>query len=415
MFIGTFPLILLWALFNRQGMRERLGFLPSKVVTRFRGKGTVWIHAASVGEVGIVATLVPELKRTRPDWAVVVSTMTTTGYQRAKRLIKEADLVFYAPLDLPPIIRRILNNLAPTVLLLTETELWPNLILEAKRFGTRIALINGRLSPRSSRRYRLIKGLMGQVLAHFDLLCVQTPEDRDRMVSLGADHWTVLVTGNLKFDLVQFLHQDVAPDRVRDSFYLADSSRVLVAGSTRPGEEEVVLDAYLEARDRLNNLVLVLAPRHLNRVREVEQLLVKKGLAFHRRTSSPRGSPMDQGVLLLDTIGELSMVYGMADLAFVGGSLLPFGGHNPLEPAAYGVPVLFGPYMDHTRESAELLLKSGGGIAVKGAKDLADHVVRILQDPWERKWRGEAALRVVTNGCGVAARTVKYLVTWGII
>ena len=369
-FIGVLPLIFLWVILNSQGMRERLGFLPPETLAKFRDRPTVWIHAASVGEVGVVAALVPELKRVRPGWGIAVSTMTTTGYRRARELIKGVDLIFHAPLDLPPIIRRVLKELNPVLFLLTETELWPNLVLEAKGFGVRVALVNGRVSPRSSWRYGLVRGLMERTLAGFALFCVQTEEDRDRLLHLGADPRKVSVIGNLKFDLIRLLNERVDPEVMHRSLCISDASRVLVAGSTRQGEEEEVVEAYLKIRDRLGdgNVVLILAPRHLNRVGEVEQILAKKGVIFHRRTPHSPISPIEEGVLILDTLRELAAVYVIADAAFVGGSLMPYGGHNPLEPAACGVPVLFGPHMDHTRKSAELLLESGGDIMVEGPK-----------------------------------------------
>jgi len=261
-FIGVLPLIFLWVILNSQGMRERLGFLPPETLAKFRDRPTVWIHAASVGEVGVVAALVPELKRVRPGWGIAVSTMTTTGYRRARELIKGVDLIFHAPLDLPPIIRRVLKELNPVLFLLTETELWPNLVLEAKGFGVRVALVNGRVSPRSSWRYGLVRGLMERTLAGFALFCVQTEEDRDRLLHLGADPRKVSVIGNLKFDLIRLLNERVDPEVMHRSLCISDASRVLVAGSTRPGEEEEVVEAYLKIRDRLGdgNVVLILAP-----------------------------------------------------------------------------------------------------------------------------------------------------------
>lgn len=409
------PVIFLWTMFNHQGMRERLGFLPKGSLISLRQRRAIWFHAASMGEVGVVATVVPEVRKAKPNRAIVVSTMTTTGYQRAKQLIQDADLIFHAPLDVPIIIQSILHRLNPVALILTETEMWPNLILEARKFGSHIALINGRISPRSFHCYRLMRKFMSQVLAKFDLFCMQTSEDRDRIISLGANPQRTNVIGNLKFDLLRFLRRSVGPSHIRRPFCLSTISKVLVAGSTRPGEEEIIVDVYLKAQKWLENLVLILAPRHLKRIGEVEHLLVRKGVDFHRRTLHPWTSPMEKGVLLLDTMGELPTVYAIADLAFVGGSLVPLGGHNPLEPAVYGIPVLFGPYMDHTRESADLLLKAGGAITIEDTLDFAENVIRILHDSEERKQRGEAAFKAVANGCGASIKTVDLLIENGVI
>lgn len=407
------PFLLLMVLFNRYNLRQRLGSFKSGSEA-LGGRG-VWFHAASMGEVAALATVVDEIKRWCPLVRVAVSTTSATGQRRAKELIPSAEGLFLAPLDLPWAVDRVLRRLQPTSLLLTETELWPNMIVRAKHRGCKVALINGRMSPKSVDRYRRVKGLMSALLDRFDLLCVQTETDRDRFLALGADPERVAVLGNLKFDLLRFLASQTKSTVTRESLGIPSRSKVIVAGSTRPGEEEILLPGYTKVREAQGETVFIMAPRHLDRIGEVERILSNRGMEFTSRSRTDNTVSIDSGIILLDTMGELTQVYSFADVAFVGGSLVPCGGHNPLEPAMWGVPVLFGPHRDHVRQLTDLLIQQQGGIEIKNGDDFADTVIRLLKDPDERERRGRSALKVVEDHSGVATRTVQVLRHHGVL
>ena len=407
------PILLLTTLFNAFNLRQRFG---SWEFTRdaFRGE-VIWFHAASVGEVTALATVVYEINCTLPDLRVVVSTTTLTGQKRARELIPSAECVFFAPLDILWAVRRILRRLDPKALILTETELWPNLIVQARRRGCTIGLINGRMSEKSVRGYRPVEKLMKSVLQCFHVMCVQTERDRDRFLTLGADPEKMAVLGNIKFDLLRFLSTLKISDLTRESLRIAPQSKVIVAGSTRPGEEEILLSHFHKIKERQRDSVFIMAPRHLDRMGEVEGIVSEHNLNFVKRSDVDASTPIHSGILLLDTMGELSRIYSLADVAFVGGSLVPLGGHNPLEPAMWGVPVLFGPHRHNVRRITDLLIREGGGIEVTNGDDFAEIALRLLQNPDERKRMGEAALKVVEANSGVSSRTVKLLRERGIL
>ena len=407
------PILLLMILFNLYDIRQRLGYWA--LDCDFSPGDGVWFHAASMGEVTALATVIREIKKTLPQTHIAVSTSTVTGQNRSKELIPSADCIFLAPLDIPWAVNRVLRRLRPKALILTETELWPTLIIRSKGRGCKIGLINGRMTEKSARRYEWGKGLIQHTLKCFDLVCVQTESDRDRFIAFGADPGKTVVLGNIKFDLLRFLATLKKTDLTKESLSIAPHSQVVVAGSTRPGEEDIILSSFDRITDSQGDVVLIIAPRHVDRIGEVEQLLIKHRLEFTRRSSIHETAPRHSGVILLDTMGELSQIYSFADIAFVGGSLVPLGGHNPLEPAMWGVPVLFGPHRDNVRQICNLLIEGKGGIEIQDGQEFAAIVLRLLQDEDERKMRGEAALRVVEVNSGVSTRTVQLLHERGVL
>lgn len=388
----------------------RLGATPQSMVWSERRGTLIWLHAASVGEVAAIAPLAEEVSRVRPDASLLVTTTTSSGRQRARELIPFAAWHLLVPIDVRWIVRHAMERWRPSALLIAETELWPHLVAEAKRVGARVSLVNGRISEPSFGLYRRVPGLTRSLFGKFDLLAVQTPVDAHRVTSLGADPSRVVVTASLKYDL-----GDVAANGrlSRSTLGVPEKALVVVAGSTRDGEEELVLEAIDRISEEVGGCYLVLAPRHRKRFGEVARLLRRRSVTYRRRSLG--GGYEGERVLLLDTIGELSRVYGVADVAFVGGSLLPFGGHNPLEPAYHSVPVLFGPHMTNSSESAERLQQGGGGVKVSGPDELARTFRRLLVDEEERQRRGSAARLVVENESGVARRVVALLRERGII
>ncbi|MEW5722230.1 MAG: 3-deoxy-D-manno-octulosonic acid transferase [Thermodesulfobacteriota bacterium] len=380
--------------------RERLGFFPGPVRT---GSPRIWVHAVSVGEMQAAAALVEALLNRAPGASVLVSSTTDQGREEAGRQLPPEAAVCTFPLDVYGAPARALDRFQPDLLIILETELWPNFLREARRRGIRTMLANGRISVRSFVRYRRFRFLFEEVLGCVDLMCMIRPEDRERIISMGAAPDRVVVAGNAKFDR---LLRRADPDRVAElgrEIGLGTGRPVLAAGSTREGEEDLVLEAFLGIRRDFPDLHLILAPRHVTRAGEVEALVRRLGLSLVRRSRSEKGGGRPD-VTLVDVMGELFYLYGLADVAFCGGSLVRLGGQNPLEPATWGVPVLYGPSMEDFTDAVEMLESVGAGRKVDGAAGLARAAGEILADPEEAARLGEAGRMALQNHAGAADR-----------
>jgi 3-deoxy-D-manno-octulosonic-acid transferase len=369
----------------------------------------IWAHAASVGEVGALRAVVNALVCERPGATLVVTTMTEAGCDAARRSIPGARAYLLAPLDCRCALRRFLDALRPTLVLIAETELWPNYFIESRRAGARIAIVNGRISERALRRYRYLRPLFRETLGAADLILAQTDDDARRFLALGAAPDRVSVTGNTKFDLESL---SAAPLRPALGAFAPECS-LLVAGSTAPGEELIVIDAWRELRARFDAIALVLAPRHLERAAEVEGLM-RAARIDYSKASTP-GTTAAAGAsraLLLDTMGDLRAMYGRAAAAFVGGSLIPGrGGQSLAEPAAAGVPVLFGPFHENQRAIATALLEARAGVVVRNAAELARAAAAFLGDEANRLAAGRRARTVVERMAGGVGATLIHLRT----
>jgi 3-deoxy-D-manno-octulosonic-acid transferase len=383
--------------------RARMGHLPAEI--RTDRPGAVWIHAVSVGEVLAARALVEPLRKRLPGRAVFVSTTTVTGHEVARAKLTGVDGLFFAPFDFAFAVRRVLRATRPALVVLVETEIWPNLIRESRRSGARVAIVNGRLSPRSFPRYRRIRALLRPVLAQIDAFLMQAEPHADRARAIGAPAERVRVSGNLKFDALPATARTPALERV-----FADvRGPVLFAGSTVAGEEELVLEAYRAAREVVPGLRLVIAPRHPERFPEAAQRIEAAGLRHARRSTLGEGSWGDEDVLLLDTLGELAHAYTFATVVFVGGSLVPAGGHNILEPAMAGRAVVVGPHMENFQEIARTFLEEDALVQVDGPRDLGPALVALLTDAARRDVVGERARRLVERNRGALDRTVDAL------
>ncbi len=386
---------------------ERLGDV------RPRAAGGLWIHAASVGEVAAAAPLVRALRSGGED--VVLTVVTPTGREVAGRTAGEGVEVFFGPLDLAPCVGRAVAGVAPRALLLVETELWPNLIAGARAGGATVGVVNGRLSERSARRYRLpgspIRGL-GDAIA---FVACQSDEDRDRFVRIGVPRERVTPVGNTKYDALPAPLPARERDELRDSLGIPADSPVVVFGSVRPLEEEAVAAAASGIASSYPDARMVVAPRHLDRLAPLEGRLRAAGLEFTRRTAVGAGAPPAGSGVLLDTTGELSNLYAIATVAFVGGSLGPYGGHNPLEPAAHGVPVLLGPSTESCAESAERLVSAGGAAVVRDGNELTAGILSLLADPGKREEAAARAIEAIEAGRGATGRTMALLRDAGVI
>lgn len=390
----------------RRGLPQRLG-LEGALSGREAGsdRPVIWIHAVSLGEVIAVAPLVKALAQRQPGYRYVVTTVTETGREAVEQRLAGVAEHQYAPLDVPWAVSRLVRRLAPALYVFVETELWPNLLWTLEARGTPAVLLNGRLSSRSFRRqnWPLLRDFYRSVVGSLALCLMQSARDAERVRALGARPERVHVTGNIKFD------QPVPvapPDPAwRRQLGLGEQERLFLAGSTHPGEEEQVIAAYRALVRTHPSLVLMLAPRHIERAERLEAVIRQAGLRAVRKS---RGYGIDTGprVVILDTRGELARAYGEAVAAYVGGTLVPVGGHNLLEPAVWGTPVLFGPYTDHCTEIAALLLQAGGARRVTAAEEIVGHVGVWLADQAARDAAGEAAKRVVWANQGALQRSL---------
>ena len=390
-------------------LSQRLGYLP--ISFNLDAEESIWVHAVSVGEVLAARPILAGLRERYPDLRLFLSTTTMSGQQIA-RSAADADAVFYFPFDFTFIVRRTLNLVKPRLFLMIETEIWPNLLRECQRRGVRTALVNGRLSPRSYPRYRMVRPFIRRVLADIDRFCVQSEEMARRFVTLGADPARIVVTGSLKFDS---LDPSTAPGRGRERvlrfFRVSPGRPVVVAGSTSRGEEDAVIRAFNRLRMTTagGNALLILAARHPERFGEVEKLCQREGLSTARRSDLPIDTEPKVDAVILDTIGELAQLYQIATAVFVGGSLVPTGGHNILEPAVHGRPIIFGPHMDNFAEIARVFLAQDAAIQVRTPRELEDVVVSLIGDPVRRAKLGAAARALVDANRGAKDKTLNAL------
>ncbi|PLX82024.1 MAG: 3-deoxy-D-manno-octulosonic acid transferase [Desulfuromonas sp.] len=408
------PLLLVYAFFkglphgnSMRSLAERLGFLPRSALEKLQGGKVFWVHAVSVGEVRVAQPLIRELKRVHPSSRVVVSSMTFTGNQVARES-NEADLAIFVPFDLPGIVERVLKQLQPDAIIIIETELWPNFIHSAKARRIPLILANGRISRKSFTRYFLVRKIMAGLLESFSLICMQDRESVLRIRRMGAPADRTHVSGNIKFDIPwTTVEQGTFAEALGESGLRSDRY-VWVAGSTHKGEDEVMIACHKALRGQGLQSFLILAPRHPPRARAVSELLDLSSLPFVMRSTlqSPEEMPGDCEVMVLDTVGELRDFYSLADVVFVGGSLVPQGGHNLLEPAALGKPVLFGPHMLNSREIENLVLQDGAGCTVRNSDELLESLRRLHNDDALRSRMGAAGRRIVGRNVGATKLTV---------
>ncbi|MFQ6070327.1 MAG: 3-deoxy-D-manno-octulosonic acid transferase [Candidatus Aminicenantales bacterium] len=334
-----------------------------------KGDNSFWIHAVSVGEVLSLQKLVAELKRRHSSWLINFSTLTPTGMKMAEEKLSGVDNFFYLPFDFAFALRKAYRLFSPKLLILAESEFWPNLLKIAKERKVNVLLVNGRISERSFRRYKALRFLAKKILNNVDLFLVQTEKDKERLEKIGVDSRKIRFAGNLKAEIELPIFSDKEVKRLKEELNIGAEEKVIIAGSTRKREEEELLRALAETKKLRRDLKLILAPRHLDRVDEVEKMSRNLGFRVERKTKL--GSPQDWDVLILDTLGELARSYALSDMVFVGGSLVPWGGHNLLEPAFYAKPVFFGPYMKNFAFFAERFLASDAARIVNNWKDLA--------------------------------------------
>ena len=388
-------------------LAQRMGYLP--VSFNLDGDESIWIHAVSVGEALTARALLADLRERYPGLKIFLSTTTLTGQQIARSRFQDVDAVFFLPFDLPPFVNRTLRLVKPRLFIMMETELWPNLLRACRGQGVKTMLVNGRISSRSYPRYRLARSLFRRVLGDVDRFCMQSEESARRLVDIGADPEKVVVTGSLKFDSLEAPGaQAIArgPDRVLRFFRMPEARPVVIAASTLKGEEQAALTAFRQVKRTHADALLIIAPRKPERFDEVEDLARQEGFSVARRSELAIDAEPRTDVVVLDTIGELARLFQVATVVFVGGSLVDAGGHNILEPAVFGKPILFGPHMQNFAEIAQAFLENGAGLQVASARELEEAIVTLFGDPVRRASLGAAARALVEANRGAKGKSL---------
>jgi 3-deoxy-D-manno-octulosonic-acid transferase len=394
------------------GLRERLGRVP---IQNDRDRPLIWLHCVSVGETEAAKPLVKALTERFPLHRLAVSTTTVTGQQVARRAFKDNATIFYFPLDLNWIVRRVLRTLRPSAVLIVETELWPNLLRECHRRSIPVALLNGRISQNSFRRYLWIRSFMRRVLRNISVAIMQSQADAERIRDLGMPADRVLTHGNIKFDGAEPSDADVSlTDNLRERFAFSPDQNIIVAASTHDPEETIVIEAFRRLmNDKVNSARLIIAPRHPERFEEVAKQLDASGLKWSRRSAPESAADGSANVILLDSIGELRAVYALADVAFVGGSIAPRGGHNVLEPASQGVCTVTGPHMNNFAAITSALLAEHAIVQLpeapieEAAKGLSSTLSDLLESRDRRQHIGQRARAVCDRNRGATEKTVQ--------
>lgn len=397
-YIIMFPYTIFKRITSSFEWRERMGVYS---FNSSQDEKCIWIHGASLGEITAASQLAMRIREKFPKKRIVISSMTVSGKERAMKIIKGINNFVLLPFDFFPLIRNAIRRINPDTLILIETEIWPTLIFLCRRRGVKIVLANGRLSDKTFKRYLRLRYMSQQLFNQIDVIFSQSNGEAHKFLRLGMSKTKVRVTGSLKSDNS---HPEIL---TKELLSIPSHKSVIVAGSVRKGEEEIIIKVFKSVKEELNETFLIIAPRHLNRVSEIENILRRENLRYMKRAE--KSSYNGETVLILDTMGELRSVYSVADIAFVGGTLLPYGGHNLIEPAYFGVPILFGPYINNTRETAKELLESDSAISIKNGKDFKEVIKYLLNHPSRRKKMGENSRNYLKQKRGVVDNYIKSL------
>lgn len=410
--IGLIPVIL-YRLAFEEGFYERIkqsaGYMPASLLKKIEGRRAIWIHAASVGEIVATSPLVKEVKKEFPEAVVVVSVVTATGHAMAHRIIPEAEGIIFFPLDLPYLTRKILHIIKPITILLVETEIWPNFLRIAQSENIPVMMVNGRISDRSMKRYKYISAFTREMLRSIERFCMQSKFDAAHIECLGAHTPDITVTGNMKYDQTYATVSDEEKQALLDEFGFGNNHPIIIAGSTHKGEEETIFETFIQVLKEYPQARLLIAPREIYRGHDIQNLAKRYELSAICR--SDMTEPVHEGipVVILDTIGELGRLYSLGDIIFVGGSLVKTGGHNILEPAAHGKPILVGPHMFNFKEIFGLLNSRGACEQVKNGKALTTMVLRLCKDKDLSTEMGQNCLDIIRENRGATQRNTQEL------
>ena len=406
------PVFLVRAMRERgfvERVRQSLGFFPEHALDKVAKKNCIWVHAASVGEIVAASPLIREFRKEFPKSPILVSVVTTSGYEMANRIIKDADSIIYFPLDLPWRAGSILRRIHPRVFMPVETELWPNFLKNAKKLKIPVMMVNGRISDKSVNRYKHLHSVLDDMISTVRKFAMQSPIDAEYIMRLGAPPELVTVTGNTKFDQTYTDVSLAEKKKLISEMGLVKNGGIFLAGSTHRGEETPVLEAFAALRKKFPEAKLIIAPRELLRTTEIVALCRHKGFSVARRTELLEEPRADHDIVILDTIGELGRVYSIGDVIYVGGSLISHGGHNILEPAAHGKAIIVGHNMFNFKDTHVLFTKRNACITVHDEAELCDAVTRLFEDEGERRRMERETLAIVSENKGASRKTAKIL------
>lgn len=390
-------------------IKQSLGFFPEGALEPVAKKNCIWVHAASVGEIVATSPLIKEFRKEFPKSPILVSVVTTSGYEMANRIIKDADSIIYFPLDLPFVAASVLRRIHPRIFLNVETELWPNFFMTARQMHIPVMMVNGRISEKSVRRYKYMFSILTDMIGTVKFFAMQSQIDANYIMELGAPKELVTVTGNTKFDQT---YTDVTPqerEKILTDMGLNDADGILLAGSTHRGEEDYVLQAFKAVRETHKNAKLVIAPRELLRTREVISICSRAGFKVGTRTELQKRPPAGEDIIILDTIGELGQVYSIGDVIYVGGSLVTHGGHNILEPAAHGKAIIVGHHMENFKDTHALFKNRNACITVNNPEELVEETRKLFDDPAHRKQLEDETLKIVLENRGASRKSAVLL------
>ncbi|MCM8781839.1 MAG: 3-deoxy-D-manno-octulosonic acid transferase [Candidatus Omnitrophica bacterium] len=393
-----------------KGLWLRLGILPKYLLS----DNPIWIHAVSVGEVMAIRLLYQRLRQVYQRYPLIISTVTSTGNEVAKRILDKKDSAIYLPFDFSFVVKSVVDKIKPSLFIITETEIWPNLLHYLYRKNIPVILVNGRISDKSFKWYLSVRFLLKSTLAKIRLFCVQTVSDAERFKRLGVYEDRIYITGNMKFDTAATPALSQDPQVYRTNLGIQPQDKVFVAGSTHPGEEEIIFRVYRELLRDFAELKLIIAPRHPQRAGQIQRIATKFGLSsiLISQLNQPPLNLQEGGlpqIYILDVIGQLLHYYAIADVVFIGGSLARKGGHNLLEPASLGKPVLFGPHMFNFKDIANLFLKSKAAILVHNQTELRQHIADLLKDPHKREVLAKRAEVLIRQNQGATARNLELI------
>ncbi len=395
----------------RERLRHNLGFFPPETLAKVAGRSPVWFQAASVGEVVAASSIIREFKRQVPEVPVLISSGTISGYDMAYRIIPEADAIIFYPPDLLWLPDRIVGKVQPRAYVPVETELWPNFIRAARKRGIPVVMVNGRIGERSVEHYRQLRRMFTKMLDTVVRFCMQSTIDAQYVIQLGADPHKVIVTGNTKYDQNYSQVTETEKMSFMRELGFTGSAPVIIAGSTHRGEEEILLEVLRAVRSKFPTVKMLLAPRDIPRSESIAELIRCQGFSaeLRSRMASTAEGQTDINVVVLDTIGELGRFYSLADLVFIGGSLVSHGGHNILEPAAQGKPIIVGPHMFNFKSTYALFSSRGACATVLDGQELALKMIELLTDRAGADKMGREAAAIVAENQGAAIRTVEHL------
>ncbi|MDL2280585.1 3-deoxy-D-manno-octulosonic acid transferase [Selenomonadales bacterium OttesenSCG-928-I06] len=399
---------------KEEGFPERLkqsfGRLSPETLEKVANKDAIWLHAASVGEIVATSPIIKEIRKNLPDATIMISVVTANGYMMAKRIIPEVDGIIFFPLDLPFLSHSIVKKIRPKILLLVETELWPNFLKSARTLKIPVMMVNGRISERSFKGYTYMLGLVKSMVDTVVQFCMQSTIDAQHIIRLGADPRRVVVTGNTKFDQNYTRIDEQEKEELKHELAISSKSPIIVAGSTHRGEEGYIFNSFKEIKKVHKDAALIVAPREILRTNEVLDLAIKYGLPTTvKRTLIKESGFTNHDVIVLDTIGELGRFYGLGDVIYVGGSLVTQGGHNILEPAAHGKPILVGPHMFNFKDTYALFSERGACVTVYDNVSLTEEILDLLNNKEKRDLMSKESLDIIQENKGASQKTYVYL------